>query len=62
MKMDDVIYFSELIVIGNKAEEFLSVMNGQASDKIILDLVRLISQIDNVPSGYDGIGWWLKGK
>jgi len=56
-KMEDVLHFSDLIVIGNKAEEFLPVMNGHAGDKIIFDLVRLTRRMDKVPKGYNGIGW-----
>ncbi len=56
-KLDDIISFSDLIVIGNRAEEFLPVLNGRSDDKIIFDLVRIIDAMKRVPSGYDGICW-----
>ncbi|HEY0003484.1 MAG TPA: UDP-glucose/GDP-mannose dehydrogenase family protein [Pyrinomonadaceae bacterium] len=54
--MEEVLDHSEVLVIGNKAEEFRDVAARLRSDQTLIDLVRLF---DNRPSSgtYQGICW-----
>jgi len=54
--MDEVIAQSELIVIGNKNEEFKSVLTKVAPPKIIFDLVRIDPQW-KTKGNYIGLSW-----
>jgi GDP-mannose 6-dehydrogenase len=55
--LDDIISHSDILVIGNKSEEFIDVIQGDIGDKTIYDLVRITPELDTVPSGYEGICW-----
>lgn len=55
--MDLVISHSDVIIIGNNAEEFKSVIYNVADDKIVYDLVRIDANIENTVPGYEGICW-----
>jgi GDP-mannose 6-dehydrogenase len=54
--IEEVLNMGDVIVIGNKAEEFLSIENKLRPDQVVIDLVRLF---ENRISGdnYQGICW-----
>ncbi len=54
--INEVIEFSDVIVIGNKSEEFKHVLENISSDKKIVDLVRLDSEKTS-EGNYVGICW-----
>jgi GDP-mannose 6-dehydrogenase len=52
----EIVEFSEIIIIGNKEEEYRDIVGSDLDKKYVLDLVRLwpnVSDIDN----YSGICW-----
>ena len=55
--IDEVMEHADLIIIGNKSEEFVEILNKYDHDKQIFDLVRLTRQLDNVGNNYTGICW-----
>lgn len=56
-EIQDVIQHSDLIVIGNKAEEVEEVLKSVPDDQKIYDLVRVSECLDGLPQGYEGICW-----
>jgi GDP-mannose 6-dehydrogenase len=55
-ELDAVVNASDVIVIGNKSEEFLAIKDLLRNDQIVIDLVRLFDTTP--PSGsYTGIAW-----
>ncbi len=54
--VDDVIRASEVIVIGTKDAEFKNIMNKIADDQLIIDLVRIDSNL-TTSKNYVGICW-----
>ncbi len=55
-RMDDVLDCSEVIVVGNGADEFKDVLDRCRDGQIIIDFVR-ISRNQSDPGRYDGICW-----
>jgi GDP-mannose 6-dehydrogenase len=55
--MDEVVDQSEIIIIGNKAEEFTAAVQKAHDDKMFYDLVRIDDNLHQVNKGYDGICW-----
>jgi GDP-mannose 6-dehydrogenase len=55
--MEEVLAESEVIVIGNKAPEFASVPQRLRPDQMIIDLVRIVKDIDHLDTRYAGICW-----
>ncbi|MEW6096845.1 MAG: UDP-glucose/GDP-mannose dehydrogenase family protein [bacterium] len=55
--MDEVINNSDVLIIGNKAEEFKQIPSLMREDKIIIDLVRIFDKDDVKVGEYDGICW-----
>lgn len=55
--MDDVIEESQTIVIGNNDPSFSEKIRTIAGDKTIIDLVRIVKDLRDLPPGYRGIGW-----
>lgn len=55
--MDEVVDQSEIIIIGNKTDEFTDVSQKVYHDKIIYDLVRINRNIQHFNKGYEGICW-----
>lgn len=53
--IDDVLDHAQTIVIGNRAEEFLSVMDDLKSEQVVVDLVRISDGCSE--EQYDGICW-----
>ena len=54
--MDEAIKDSDLIIIGNKADEFKGIATKIGSDKLILDLVR-IDKTKKTEGNYIGLAW-----
>jgi GDP-mannose 6-dehydrogenase len=55
--INDALNHGELIIIGNKSEEFKSALTMCKDGQLIYDLVRMSDDLDNVPEGYEGICW-----
>jgi len=55
--MKEVIDHSEVLIIGNKAEEFKQIPDLMLGGKIIIDLVRVFDKSEVKGSEYDGICW-----
>lgn len=56
-EIDEIITHSEMIVIGNKAEEVAQVLANVPEDKKIYDLVRVADDLQGLPKAYEGICW-----
>ena len=54
--LDELIEDRELIIIGNRAEEFNRLLRECREDQIIFDLVRIDQNVET-KAGYDGICW-----
>src|SRR6185369_554666 len=52
---EEVMEFAEVLVIGNKADEFKEIEGKRRSDQIVIDLVRLFESTSN--ESYHGICW-----
>ena len=55
--LDEVLAWSDLIVIGNGDDEFRRVLKESRPDQVILDLVRIGSPGDETRATYQGISW-----
>jgi len=55
--MEEVLAESEVIVIGNKAPEFRQVVQQVRQDQVVIDLVRILKEIDHQDARYEGICW-----
>lgn len=53
--MSEVLEFAETIVIGNGAEEFSGITDNLNEDKVVVDLVRVVTERSS--ARYDGICW-----
>jgi len=57
-RLADVVAHGDVLVIGNKDEEFTSVArSSDAASKLVLDLVRVSKDIGGLASGYEGVCW-----
>jgi len=54
---EEVLAESEVIVIGNKAPEFRQVLRQVRQDQVVIDLVRILEDIDHLDAQYEGICW-----
>jgi GDP-mannose 6-dehydrogenase len=54
--IDEVLADSEVVVIGNKAEEFLQIETRLKDNQIVIDLVRCFSRTSG-DDGYEGMCW-----
>ena len=54
-EFDDVLEFADVVVIGNKSEEFRGVELKRRPEQVIIDLVRLFDRTSD--DGYQGICW-----
>jgi len=54
--MDEVLEFSEVLVVGNGAEEFKTVIDRLNPDQVVVDLVRISSE-KSQQGRYEGICW-----
>lgn len=55
-KMEDVLEFAEVIVIGNGAAEFRNILNLIKPNQVVVDLVRVVPN-QSEAGRYDGICW-----
>jgi GDP-mannose 6-dehydrogenase len=55
--VDQLLAESEVIVIGNKAPEFASVLDRARPDQVVIDLVRVSKEPKRSAARYDGICW-----
>lgn len=55
--MEEVLAESEVIVIGNKAPEFRQVLRQVHHDQVIIDLVRIVEDMQDLNARYEGICW-----
>jgi GDP-mannose 6-dehydrogenase len=53
--IDEVLESSDVLIIGNKAEEFRQIETGLRPDQIVIDLVRLFEKTSD--DAYQGICW-----
>ena len=56
-EISDIVDHSDLIVVGNKGEEFEKILENTPDDKVVIDLVRIKSDTKGLPEGYNGICW-----
>ncbi|MFQ5612900.1 MAG: nucleotide sugar dehydrogenase [Anaerolineae bacterium] len=56
-KIDEVLAASEVIVVGNKADEFRGIGGRLRDDQTLIDLVRIEEAPDRSNSHYQGICW-----
>lgn len=54
---EEILQHSELIIIGNKSDEFGEILRKTKSDQIVVDYVRIMKEYNDVPASCDGIGW-----
>jgi GDP-mannose 6-dehydrogenase len=54
--LEEVIAFSEVVVVGHRTKEFAAALSNHAGDRVVIDLARVF---DELPSGsrYEGINW-----
>jgi GDP-mannose 6-dehydrogenase len=55
-RIDELVDFSEIIVIGNKSKEFLDVMPKLDERHLIIDLVRIADEV-KTKARYEGLCW-----
>ena len=53
--IEEVLEFAEVLVVGNKAEEFNQIEKMQKEGQVVIDLVRLFDKTSS--NGYQGICW-----
>jgi GDP-mannose 6-dehydrogenase len=53
--MEEVLDFAEVIVVGNKSEEFKQIEQKRKQDQVVIDLVRLLNKTSS--DNYQGICW-----
>ncbi len=56
-EIDDIVQHSDLIIIGNKAEEASQVLKQVSNETKIYDLVRVSENLDGLSDGYEGVCW-----
>ena len=54
--IDEILNHSEVIIIGNRSEEFVDIMSSLSEEIYIIDLVRITKMI-KTKAKYDGICW-----
>ncbi len=55
--IDEVLDDSEVLVIGNGAAEFASILSNLREGQIVIDLVRIKKDITSLDGAYQGICW-----
>ena len=55
--LDEVLEDSEVIVIGNKSEEYAQALEKVREEQTIIDLVRIIPDVSQIRGDYQGICW-----
>ena len=56
-RLDDVIFHSEVIVIGNKSNEFQHTVTSLQNTHIVVDFVRILDDVSDMKSKYEGLCW-----
>jgi GDP-mannose 6-dehydrogenase len=54
--LDEIVDFADVLVIGNKNEEFASIFSHLKPSQVVLDLVR-IADASATPATYQGLSW-----
>ncbi len=54
--IDEILRHSEVIIIGNKSEEFVEIMGSLGESQYVLDLVRISDSV-RTRATYEGISW-----
>ncbi len=54
---DDLLNHSDIVVVGNKCDEYRNMLVDLAKEKTILDLVRIVDDWSTLKAGYYGICW-----
>ena len=55
--MDAVLEHAEVVVIGNKSKEFGEVLKNKDSQVKVLDYVRILADLEEIESDYEGLCW-----
>ena len=55
--MDEVLEASEVIVVSKKGSQFAEAVKKLPDDRVVIDLVRLSSELDGKGANYEGICW-----
>jgi GDP-mannose 6-dehydrogenase len=55
--MDEVLEASEVIVVSKKGSQFAEAVKKLPGDRVVIDLVRLSSELDGKGANYEGICW-----
>jgi GDP-mannose 6-dehydrogenase len=55
--IDEVLETSEVVIIGNAAPEFRQVVQQASPEHTIIDLVRIIDDVNHLDGHYHGIAW-----
>ena len=56
-KLDTVLSHADVIVIGNKSNEFQEAVRSLQNSHIVVDFVRILEDITNMKSKYEGLCW-----
>jgi GDP-mannose 6-dehydrogenase len=52
----DVVASSDVLIVGNAADEFRNVPDAARDDQVVIDLVRILPDTQSKP-GYHGMSW-----
>ena len=55
--LEEVLEFSEVLVIGNKNDDFKDILKKAKTGQKIIDFVRITEEENGVGDGYEGICW-----
>jgi len=55
--LDEVLEESDVIVVGNKSEEYAQALEKVREDQTIIDLVRIVPDVSHINGDYQGICW-----
>ncbi len=55
--MDELVSESDVIVIGNKDQQFAERIMDIGEDQLIIDLVRISDSLDQYGANYEGLCW-----
>jgi GDP-mannose 6-dehydrogenase len=55
--IDDVVAHAQTLVVGNPDPEYQKVLRELPAGTTVIDLVRIVKDVRDVPDGYQGIGW-----
>ncbi|MCB0301982.1 MAG: UDP-glucose/GDP-mannose dehydrogenase family protein, partial [Calditrichaeota bacterium] len=56
-EMQDVVDHAEVLVIGNHSPEFKELVQTLEGDKLVIDYVRIVKELDSIKTKYDGLAW-----